>query len=161
MSAEKKISELTAVSGTLSRSEYFEVVQDGENKKLTLSDIDRLGDTWKYLNSYSVSAVPTKVVAAGAGVGASATIAGTNECGTITLTTGTGAGTGVQITVTLSGGFSFPSNAIVTLWAGSSSSAPIMTKLFSSVNSNSFTIEAQAALTDLTAYRIYYIVKGY
>ncbi len=117
----------------------------------------------KFLRDYynmKVGDVPTAVVGAAAGSGATVTIAGNATCGTITLTpAGTPTTTGVLCTVTLP--VTYPNKAIVSITQYDPDSGANATRWFADSTAGAFTLNASGTALATTAYIFSYQVSGY
>jgi hypothetical protein len=159
MAAEKKISELNT-AGAISGSEYFEIVQDGENKRIALSAIGKLANDFQSENFLCTSAVPVLTALGAAGTTPTISIVGNNECGTITITTGTGCISGDLCRITLDT-YAYPTSGVCVVSAANNNAAAKMNTVSTSGNPNTVTITLSAALTDATLYKFNYHIKGY
>jgi hypothetical protein len=159
MSAEKKISEMPA-AGALTGDEYFEIVQDGVNKKLTLENIGKLANDFQSENFLTTSATPAVLSLPGAGASPTIAIAGNNASGKVTITTGTTSLSGDLFRITLDT-YSYPFSAICTITPGNAAAAGILNKLSTSGTPNTTTIALSSAPADATQYIFNYAINGY
>lgn len=110
-------------------------------------------------NYYTTSSTPTIVVGADAGTGATVSITGTNQDGTITVNTGTGATNGVLCTVTLSG-FAYPNMCTPTITHLTSQAITGDVTIDTPTN-NSFGIYMNGGVTSSVTYKWTYHNGGY
>lgn len=119
-------------------------------------------DTVQIPSLVANSPVPTIVLGAAAGTGASYSITGTNLAGKITLTAGTiGLASGTVITMTFANSFAYPTGCAVTFTAGNAAFAGVITLISATTNTTTVTLAVAAALTLSTVYIGFYQIIGW
>lgn len=109
------------------------------------------------------SGTPAAVAGAALGTGAgNPTVTGTNLAGTITFTTASLAVVaGVVFTMTFANSLTFPNGCTVTLAAGNTNCATVITTLYCTTTTTTVVLNVSAGLGIATTYTGFYQVVGY